>query len=128
MIETIYQDIRYALRMLRKNPAFSVIVIATLALGIGANAAMFSLTDRVLLQKLPVNNPDQLVLLATQTPSDSEPSSSFSYPMYRDLRDRNNSFNGVIARGGVQMNVSYGDQNERVSGDLVSGNYFEVLG
>jgi putative ABC transport system permease protein len=128
MIETIYQDIRYALRMLRKNPAFSVIVVATLALGIGANAAMFSLTDRVLLQKLPVNNPDQLVLLATRTPSDSEPSSSFSYPMYLDLRDRNNSFNGVIARGGVQMNVSYGDQNERVSGDLVSGNYFEVLG
>jgi putative ABC transport system permease protein len=128
MIAGVSQDLRYAVRMLRKNPAFSVIVIATLALGIGANAAMFSLTDRVLLQKLPVNNPDQLVVLGTQTPSDSEPSSSFSYPMYQALRDRNDVFTGVLARGGVQMNVSYGDQNERVSSDLVSGNYFEVLG
>jgi len=62
MLGGIYQDLRYSMRMLRKNPGFSLIVIATLALGIGANAAMFSLTDRVLLQKLPVNNPDQLVV------------------------------------------------------------------
>ena len=124
----LFQDLRYALRMLRKNPAFSSVVIATLALGIGANAAMFSLTDRVLLQKLPVSNPDQLVLLATQSPIESKPVDSFSYPMYQDLRDRNQVFSGVIARGGVSMNVSYGDQTERVSSDLVSGNYFEALG
>jgi predicted permease len=128
MLGTTYQDLRYALRMLRKNPAFSLVVIATLALGIGANAAMFSLTDRVLLQKLPVNNPDQLVLLSTQAPFESEPVSSFSYPMYQDLRDRNEVFSGVIAQGGISMNVNFGDQNERVSSDLVSGNYFEVLG
>jgi predicted permease len=128
VITATYQDIRYALRMMRKNPAFSVIVIATLALGIGANAAMFSLTDRVLLQSLPVTNPDQLAVLGTRTPSDSEPSSSFSYPMYQALRDRNQVFTGVIARAGVQMNVNYGELNERVSSDLVSGNYFDVLG
>lgn len=128
MIATTYQDLRYALRMLRKNPAFSVVVISTLALGIGANAAMFSLTDRVLLQKLPVNNPDQLVLLSTQAPFETEPVSSFSYPMYQDLRDRNEVFSGIIARGGISMNVSSGDQNERVSSDMVSGNYFDVLG
>lgn len=124
----IYQDLRYAARMLRKNPGFSLIVVATLALGIGANAAMFSLTDRVLLQRLPVSNPDQLAVMSTRSPSDPEPVDSFSYPMYQDLRDRNDVFSGVIARGGAQMNVSYGDENTRVSADLVSGNYFDVLG
>jgi len=114
--------------MLRKNPGFSLIVIATLALGIGANAAMFSLTDRVLLQRLPVSNPDQLVVLGTRDPAEPDQNESFSYPMYQDLRDRNQVFSGVIARGGAQMNVSYGDQNGRVSAELVSGNYFDVLG
>jgi len=127
-VNTLFQDVRYALRMLRKNPAFSLIVIVTLALGIGANAAMFSLTDRVLLQRLPVSNPDQLLVFSTQAPFEKEPVSSFSYPMYRDLRDRNQVLSGMIARGGVSMNVSYGDQTERASGELVSGNYFEVLG
>src|SRR5262249_24271909 len=120
----VWQDVRYALRMLRKNPGFTLVVIASLALGIGANAAIFSLTDRVLLQRLPVSNPDQLTVISTYDPAESATISSFSYPMYQDLRDRNQVFAGVIARGGVQMNVSYGDQTERVSADLVSGNYF----
>src|SRR5262249_48737880 len=128
MIATTYQDLRYALRMLRKNPGFTCVVIASLALGIGANAAMFSLTDRVLLQRLPVNNPDQLTVISTLDPSEPRPDQSFSYPMYQDLRDRNDVFNGVIARGGVQMNVRYGDQTERVAAELVSGNFFQVLG
>ncbi len=128
MIAAIFQDLRYALRMLRKNVGFSAVVIASLALGIGANAAMFSLTDRVLLQKLPVTSPDQLSVVLTRDPLEPEPISSFSYSMYRDLRDRNDVFSGMIARGGVSLNVSYGDQNERVSAELVSGNFFEVLG
>src|SRR5215212_8963978 len=123
-------DIRYALRMLAKNPAFAGVVVLTLALGIGANAAIFSLLDRVLLQSLPVANPEQLAVLSVYDPKDGGPDvdSSFSYPMYQDLRDRNSVFSGVIARGGAQMNVSYGDQTERVRGELVSGNFFEVLG
>jgi len=128
MIGSIYQDLRYAFRMMRKNPGFSLIVVATLALGIGANAAMFSLTDRVLLQTLPVANPDQLAVLVTRSPAESEGDDSFSYPMYQDLRDRNDVFSGVIAGGSVEMNVSYGDQTTRVSAALVSGNYFDVLG
>jgi predicted permease len=128
MIGGIYQDLRYALRMLRKNPGFALVVIASLALGIGANAAMFSLTDRVLLQRLPVSNPDQLTVISTFDPSEPFPNQSFSYPMYQDLRDRNDVFTGVIARGGAQMNVSYGDQTERVAAELVSGNYFDTLG
>src|SRR5215510_13812258 len=121
------QDIRYAVRMLAKNPAFAAVVVLTLALGIGANAAIFSLLDQVLLQSLPVANPEQLVVLSAYFPQDgADVRSSFSYPMYQDLRDRNSVFSGVIARGGAQMNVSYGDQTERVNGELVSGNFFEV--
>src|SRR5690348_15229697 len=118
-------DVRYALRMLAKNPGFAGVVILTLALGIGANAAMFSLTDKVLLQSLPVVKPEQLVMISS---ADSKLGSSFSYPMYQNLRDKNDVFSGVIARAGTQMNVSYGDQTERVSGELVSGNFFDMLG
>jgi putative ABC transport system permease protein len=121
-------DIRYALRMLTKNPGFAGVVVLTLALGIGANAAIFSLLDQVLLQSLPVADPDQLVVLSAFEPKEPDVDYSFSYPTYQDLRDRNDVFSGVIARGGAQMNVSYGDQTERVSGELVSGNFFEVLG
>ena len=125
----MFQDIRYALRMLAKNPAFASVVVLTLALGIGANAAIFSLLDKVLLQSLPVTNPDQLAVLSVYDPKEGPTyDSSFSYPMYQDLRDRNSVFSGVLARSGVQMNVSYGDQTERVGGELVSGNFFEVLG
>jgi predicted permease len=122
-------DIRYALRMLAKNPGFACVVVFTLALGIGANAAIFSLMDRVLLQSLPVANPDQLAVLSSYDPKEGpDIDSSFSFPMYQDLRDKNDVFSGVIARSGAQMNVSYGDQTERVRGELISGNFFEVLG
>ena len=118
-------DLRYALRMLIKNPGFACVVVFTLALGIGANAAMFSLTDKVLLQRLPVAKPEQLVMISS---ADSKLGSSFSYPMYQNLRDKNDVFSGMIARAGTQMNVSYADQTERVRGELVSGNFFDVLG
>src|SRR5690349_19239746 len=122
-------DIRYALRMLIKNPGFAFVVVFTLALGIGANAAIFSLTDKVLLQSLPVAHPEQLAVLSSfNSKGTAKLGSSFSYPMYQSLRDKNDVFSGVIARGGAQMNVSYGDQTERVRGELVSGNFFEVLG
>ena len=130
MFTQTYQDIRYAFRMLAKNPGFTCVVVLTLALGIGANAAIFSLMDKVLVQSLPVANPDQLAVLSAYNDSKEGPgvSTSFSYPMYQDLRDKNTVFSGVIARGGAQMNISYGDQTERVRGELVTGNFFEVLG
>ena len=122
-------DIRYSVRMLLKNPGFTLVVVFTLALGLGANAAIFSLMDRVLLQSLPVANPEQLAVLSSfDSDGVAEIDQSFSYPMYKDLRDRNDVFSGVIARGSAQMNVSHGEQTERVRGELVSGNFFEVLG
>ena len=129
MLTTTVADIRYAFRMLAKNPGFALVVMLTLALGIGANAAMFAFTDKVLLQTLPVERPQELLVVSTYDPKSNEPQYSFSYPMYQDLRDQSGQFlSGVIARAGVQMNVSYGDQNERVRGELVSGNFYQVLG
>jgi hypothetical protein len=112
-MDSLFKDLRYALRMLAKNPGFACVVVLILALGIGANASIFFLTDRVLLQSLPVQRPNELVVLSSYDPKDGpDYRSSFSYPMYQDLRDRNEVFSGVIARGGAQMNVSYADQNE----------------
>ena len=128
MIADIYYDLRYAVRMLRKHPVFTAVAVLTLALGIGANAAIFTLTDAVLLQSLPVKAPDQLVTIESYDPKRAETNNSFSYPMYQDLRDQNSVFSGVLARGGAQMNVSYEGRNDRVRGELVSGNYFDVLG
>ena len=128
MIATTFYDLRFALRRLRKNPGFTLVAVMTLALGIGANAAIFSLTDAVLLQTLPVHAPHQLETITSFSPESPNQNNSFSYPMYQDLRDRNDVFSGVLARGGAQMNISYEGRNDRVRGELVSGNYFEVLG
>ena len=128
MLTDIIYDLRYALRMLRKKPGFTLVAVLTLALGIGANAVIFSLTDAVLLQSLPVKAPQQLVGIATYDPKSGDDDNSFSYPMYVDLRDKSEAFAGVLARGGAQMSISYEGRNDRVRGELVSGNYYEVLG
>src|SRR6476661_10484810 len=96
----MFQDVRYAIRTLLKAPAFTVVVVLTLALGIGANAAIFSLTDQVLLRMLPVKSPERLVVLDGPGAFRGRTfnNGTFSYPMYRDFRDRNNVFDGVLAR------------------------------
>src|SRR5215469_13492208 len=131
----ILQDVRYALRMLAKNPVFSAIAVLTLALGIGANAAIFSLTDQILLRYLPVREPQQLVTLRNTGSnqghiwSDStDDSGMFSYPMYKDLRERNQAFSGLLARYPTQVSVSGRSSTELAQAELVSGNYFETLG
>src|SRR6185369_5335708 len=128
------QDLRYALRGLRRNPAFAAAAIATLALGIGANAAIFALVDRVLIRALPVRDPGRLVLLRSPGPrqgqawSDGDGAASFSYPAYRELRDRNTVLDGLLATYPFDASVAAGGRTERVAGDLVSGNSFAVLG
>ncbi len=126
-LEEFLQDIRYGFRLLRKSPGFSAIVILALALGLGANTALFSLCHRVLLRGLPVQHPEQLVVLnVTNERADSV--RSFSYPMYRALRDQNTVFSGLIAQAGAEMNATFAGESEKARGELVSGNYFETLG
>ncbi len=130
----LLQDLRYALRMLAKSPGFTLVAILTLALGIGANAAIFSLTDQVLLRLLPVQRPEELVVLRSPGPhtgrnwSDGDVAMAWSYPMYKDLHDRNQVFSGLLARFATQASVFGQGQTELANAELVSGNYFDVLG
>src|SRR3954470_17482506 len=123
-------DFRYAIRTLRAAPGFTVVVVLTLALGIGANTAIFSLTDQVLLRMLPVKAPEQLVIFDGPGAFRGRTfnNGTFSYPMYRDFRDQNTVFDGVLARFPAPLTMLAGGQAERVNGELVSGNYFDVLG
>ena len=133
-MEALLQDLRYGIRTLAKNPGFTIVAILTLALGIGANAAIFSLTDQVLLRLLPVESPRELVVLSSpgrswgRTWSDGDGSTSFSYPTYEEIRDRNEVFAGVLARFHVQVSVAGKGESQLVDAELVSGNYFQVLG
>jgi predicted permease len=134
LMRTIWQDIRFGARMLAKHPGFTSIAILTLALGIGANTAIFSLVSQVLLRRLPVQNPNELVILRSPGPmrghvwSDGDEAQSFSYPMYKGLRDTNSVFSGMLARFAFPSSIATHGQTERGSGELVSGNYFDVLG
>ena len=128
------QDLKYALRTLAKNPGFAIVAILTLALGIGANTAIFSLTDQVLLRRLPVQHPEQLVILRSPGPSpgrnwnDGPGGTSFSYPAYKDLRDQNPVLSGLLARFSTQVSVVAQGSSELATAELVTGNYFTVLG
>jgi putative ABC transport system permease protein len=134
MLTGITQDFRYALRQLGKAPGFAAVAIITLALGIGANTAIFSLLDQALLRSLPVKDADRLVILQFagsfrgHTSSRTDDSFYFSYPMYKDLRDHNSVFSGLIATDWTRVGVQWNNQPELVTAELVSGNYFDVLG
>src|SRR5215216_4401109 len=142
--EEMFQDVRYGMRMLGRSPIFTVVAVMSLALGIGANTAMFSLVDAVLLRKLPVNNPDQLFLLrwvsGKEVPAGTisgnmdvrggqKSSTSFSYPAFEQFRDYNEAFSDVFAFTDVgRLSVSVDGQAELVGAQLVTGGYYDVLG
>ena len=129
------QDLRYALRQLRRSPGFTVTVVLTLALGIGASAAVFTLFDQILLRMLPVERPKELVRFEWTGAFSGSASSFggddhnyFSYPMYKDLRDQNQVFAGIAAADKSYVGVSWNNQSEDQDAEIVSGNYFQVLG
>jgi predicted permease len=121
-------DIRQSIRVLLKYPGFSAIVILTLALGIGANTAIFSVTDKLLLRSLPVSDPDRLVLITSVSVNPHFVSTLFSYPVFDDYRKQNNVFDGIAGFHRKELELATGTGTERVPGEYVSGNYFEVLG
>jgi putative ABC transport system permease protein len=131
----LLEDIRYALRQFRNNPGFALTGVVTLALGIGANTAIFTLLDQALLRSLPVKEPSRLVLLrftglfnGHSHDYGGDDGDYFSYPMYRDLRDRNSVFDGLIATTRAQAGVLWHNAPGLANAELVSGNYFNVLG
>src|SRR5580700_4932954 len=131
---TLWQDIRFGLRVLRKNLGFTIIAVITLALGIGANTAIFSVMNQILLRRLPVRNPGELVVLHAPGPStgrissDGDVTESFSYPMYKGLRDGAAKSIAIIARSSSDASLASQGQTERGRLELVTGNYFNVLG
>src|SRR5215831_6097705 len=127
-LESVAQDIRFALRMMRKNPGFTVIAVLTLALGIGANTAIFSAVDEILFRPPNVAAPDRLAQIYSFNRKFSTYRSS-SYPEYVDFRDQASSFQSLAAYARLVVTVaSDGVAAERTSVECVSGNYFEMLG
>ncbi|HEX4946105.1 MAG TPA: ABC transporter permease [Blastocatellia bacterium] len=127
-MQTLLQDLRYSLRRLRKSPGFTLIAILSLALGIGANTAIFSLVNTALLRPLPLVERPQEIVSVYGTFNNGAGDTLFSYPNYKDLRDRNDVFTGLLAYRFAPLSLSHQGNNERIWGYLVSGNYFDVLG
>ncbi len=131
----MFADVKYAWRQLRKSPGFAITAVVTLALGIGATTAIFTMFDQVLLRMLPVERPNELVRLVwhgsfsgSMSAFGGEIGNYYSYPMYKDLRDRNQVFSGMLAAMRTSAGVSWHNQAEDQLTEIVSGNYFQVLG
>jgi len=126
MLETFWQDIRFGLRMLRKNPGFSLIAILTLALGIGANTAIFSLVHTLLLRPLPYHESARLVLLSDKGRTGGR--NFIPYPNFSDWRERAQSFEGMAAVRGQLFNLTGTDRPAQLRGRMVNWNFFHLLG
>ena len=129
-LDTILRDLKYTFRMLARTPGFTAVAVLTLALGIGANTAIFTLLDQVLLRLLPVKDPQQLVLLTMKGRhyGNNWGGNAISHPMFRDFQDHNEVFSEMFCRFPTSASLSFGRQAERVDVELVSGTYFSALG
>jgi predicted permease len=119
----LWQDVRYATRILLKNPGFALVAVITLALGIGANTAVFSVVNALVLRPLPVERPTQLAFLENAHFGPSQ-----SFPNYKDIRDRNRTFAGLLGYRIAPMELETSNGAQRIWGYLATGNYFDVLG
>ena len=127
-MDALFRDVSYSLRRLRKSPAFTAIVVLTLALGIGANTAIFSVVNTVLLRALPYRSPSALVSIEHFYPSLNNMEAPVSARGYRDYRDKTKSFESVAVESQFGANLTGSGDPERVPGVRVSGDWFHVLG
>src|SRR5438034_431081 len=127
-MQPLIQDLRYGARMLRRRPGFTLSAVITLALGIGANTAIFSVADKLLLRSLPVKDPQQLALVSGETVNPKFQNNIFSWPDYVDYRDKNEVFSGLLAFNQTTTRLGVGEQSDKLGVEMVSGNYFDVLG
>lgn len=130
VVETFVRDLRHALRLLARGPVFTVITVLSLALGIGASTAIFTLLDQLILRPLPVRQPEQLQMIWASGPNlgNTQGLRASSYPMYQDFQQHSPAFSHVFCRYYTPVSLSVGNQTERVTSELVSGNYFQALG
>lgn len=127
-VDTLLQDIRFAFRILRKTPLITGIAILSLALGIGANTAIFSLIDAVMLRMLPVQDPVQLVQIKFRSPASANPRGTVTNPIWEQVRDHQDAFSGVIAWSPRTFDLADGGEENNIKGIYASGGYFNVLG
>ena len=134
-IDDLLRDLRYAVRTLSRTPGFAAVAVLTLSLGIGANTAIFSLVNSLLLRPLPVRNPEQLVLVADPSRGTDLPATApnllafmWSYPMWAQIRQRPQLFDGAFAYFSTRFNLASGGERELVDGLYASGKFFETLG
>ena len=129
LLEDIVRDLRLSFRTLTRNPGFTIVVIVTLALGIGVNTGVFTLVDYVFFRPLPVPNPDQIVSLGSFTRGQpNSNNTSFSHPAYLTIQESNQIFSGLIAHSGFTVHLSADGFTERLWGEMVSVNCTGVLG
>src|SRR5216684_934362 len=124
-MEALLQDVRYALRVLRKSPGFTIVALLIMALGIGANTAIFSLTQAVLLRSLPITQPDQLVLFTFERPGQSL---GIPGPMFHAIEKRQQVYSSMFALYSANMSLRQNGETRQIRGAVVSGETFSTLG
>ena len=129
MLDTLRQDLRHGWRMFRKNPVFAAVAVTSIALGVGANAAMFSLADGLVLRPLPVPRPGEIVTIDALAPGVGFRNPRLSYPEYRDVRDQSRSFEGLVAYALTITSFARAPHEsvQRKAGMAVSGNLFDAM-
>jgi len=129
-MSNLLNDLRYALRVLRRSPLFTAVAIGSLALGIGANTAIFTLIDQIVLRELPIKDPKSLVMLYQRGSNmgSNMGARMHSYPIYQDFQQKGSPLAEVLARRLISASVSVDNQTERVDAEMVSGNFFSMLG